>query len=170
MDELNNRRSIGLPGRPVQFKLKHLFALATATAIVCALTKIFGVVAILVTISLTGPATTILALAHAGKEAFSALSVGVTVSTFAFGIAGLGIEAMAFLVPTPGLIFSEHSMLFWMTAPLGFAYLGTIVGLVGSFHAILLWGGWVRVSRRLTSRSTNPSVLPSICQDEPGHA
>ncbi len=153
--------------RPIQFKLKHLFVLATATAIVCALAKMFGIVAILVTISLTGPVATILTLARTGKETFSALGVGVTVSTFAFGIAGLGIEAMAFLVPTPGLIFSEHSMLFWMTAPLGFAYLGTLIGLVGSFHAILLWQGIVRVRRWLASRSTNPSAPPELPVEEP---
>lgn len=170
MDELHNRRSVGTAKQPIQFKLKHLFMLATVTAVVCALAKIFGIVAILVIISLTGPAATSLALASAGKEAFSALGVGVTVSTFTFGIAGLGIEAMAFLVPTPGLIFSEHSMLFWMTAPLGFAYLGTLIGLAGSFHAILLWQGIVRVRRWLVSRAPAPAEPQSILQDEPGSA
>jgi hypothetical protein len=170
MGELHNFGSVAMARRPIQFKLKHLFVLATAAAVICALAKMFGIVAILVTISLTGPVATILTLARTGKETFSALGVGVTVSTFAFGIAGLGIEAMVFLVPTPGLIFSEHSMLFWMTAPLGFAYLGFLIGLVGSFHAILLWQGGVRARQWLASRPTNPSAPPSICRDEAGPA
>ncbi len=159
----NDEWNIEMPRRHVQFTLIHLFLVATVTAIVCALAKIFGVVAVLFAMTLVGPAAALLALSRAGQDSFSAVGVGVTVSTFVFGIAGLGIETVVFLVPTPGLMYGEHPLHFWILAPFVFAYSGTLIGLVGSFHAIVLWHAVTRVRCWLASRSVALTVPEDMC-------
>ncbi len=148
-----NQPSAETSSKPIQYTLKHLLLLAAGVAVVCALARIFGVVVVFIAISLTGPIATILALTHAARDSFSAMVAGVIASTLAFGIVGLGIEAIVFVEPTPGLIFSEHSLLFWMTAPIAFAYLGTLAGLVTSFHTILLWFAVIQARQWLGSQS-----------------